>query len=429
MGSDVSQAEPAPTIGRSDATRVAVATGISAATSLLVQVLVTRLAASPDDATLFITFWSTLFVAFGLLSGISVETTRTVTSARALPDTAPRGPRVGVVGTVIGAALGVVAAAAAPWWGPAVFPRNGVALALLIALGTTGYALHSVLVGALAGAQRWQVYSALIGSDSMVRFGAVLAVAALGASVLGMAAGAAAAAFTWLLFCLVAHSARTSFGVRADVPARPLARRLIAASVANGASAVIAVGFPTLLSLTTPHDLYRAAAPFLVAISLTRAPLMIPLTAYQGVAVSHFVRHRDRGLRPLFPIARAVVGVGAVGAALAWLVGPRLLELVLGGPDYRVSGLVLAGLVLAAAGLALLTLTGAVCQALTRHGAFVTGWLVAVVVTVAVLLCPGSMEARSVAALALGPMAGIVTHLAALHRREPSTDAVETRTP
>lgn len=418
----MSEAAQAPTIGRSDATRVAVATAIAAATSLLVQVIATRWASTPDDATLFLTFWSSLFVGFGLLSGISVETTRTVTSARQNADR-HSGPRMLTVALVVGAGVGLVVAATAPWWGPAVFPRAGVPLALLCALGIAGYALHSVLVGALAGSSQWRVYSRLIGADSLVRLGAVLLVALVSGSLLGMAAGAVIAAFTWLVFCWWSRTARTAFAVRSDVPTRTLSRRMAAASVANGASAVIAVGFPTLLSLTTPHDAYVAAAPFLVAVTLTRAPLMIPLNAYQGVAVSHFVRHRDQGLRALFPIARVVVAVGVVGAALAWLLGPWLLELVLGGPEHRVDGPVLAGLTAAAAGLALLTLTGAVCQALTRHGAFVAGWLVAVAVTVVVLMLPGSMEARSVAALAAGPIAGIITHLVALRRPDRSPTA------
>lgn len=412
-----------PTISRADATRVAVASAVAAATSLVVQVLVARLAETPADATVFMTFWAALFVAFGLLSGFSVETTRTVTAARASGATVD-GPRVGWVAVAVGATLGTVVAATARWWGPAVFPRLAVPLALLIALGTAGYALHSVLVGSLAGRRSWRTYSALIAADSVVRLAAVAAAALLGTALVGMSAGAALATFTWLLFAVLSTDARTALAARADVPLVPLLRRLGAASVANGASALLAVGFPTLLSLTTAHSEYVAAAPLLLAISLTRAPLMIPLNAYQGVAVSHFVQNRHQGVRPLIPIARVLAAVGVAGAALAWLVGPWLLELIRGDPDFRVPGPVLAGLTLAAVGLALLTLTGAVCQALTHHGVFVAGWLVAVAVAVAVLLLPGSMNARSVAALALGPVAGMATHLLSLRRlaRRPAPD-------
>lgn len=415
---DAAPAGPAPTIGRADASRVAVATAVAAASSMLVVAGAPRLLGSVADTTLFLTFWSALFAFFGVLSGVSIETTRAVTAAAGAA--APPGPRVGLVGAAVGVGLGAAVAALAPIWGPLVFSRDATALALLVALGVTGYAVHQVVVGALAGARRWGTYSGLIAADSAVRLGLVAAVALTTGSLVGAAGGAAAAAFTWLALLAVSRPARVAATVRADVALVPYLRRLGAASVATGASAVLVVGFPTLLALTTADTEYRAAAPLLLAITLTRAPLMIPLNAYQGVAVTHFVQHRDRGLRAMLPIGRVVLGVGVLGAVAAWLVGPWLLELVGDGPEYHLSGLVLGGLTLGATGLALVTLTGAVCQALTLHGAFVGGWLAAVAVALGLLLLPLPLADRAVLALVAGPVVGIGVHLTALRRAAPA---------
>ncbi|WP_136519422.1 hypothetical protein [Cellulomonas telluris] len=416
----------APTIGRADATGVAIASAIAAGSSTLIVAGAPRVLGDTAETTVFLTFWSALFVCFGLLSGISLETTRAVTATTTHGAAgARRTASVGTVGACVGVLVGALVAAAAPLWGPAVFPRAALPFALLVALGVAGYAVHSVLVGALAGTQRWAVYSRLIAADSAVRLLLVAAVAVTTGSVVGAGAGAVAAAFTWAALLLLSPASRAAFSTRADVPLGAYLRRLGAASAATGASALLVVGFPTLLAVTTPTAEYALAAPLILALTLTRAPLMIPLNAYQGVAVAHVVRHRDRGLRALLPVARAVVAVGAVGAVAAWAVGPWLLALVGDSPDYRLGGAVLAGLTLGATGLALLTLTGAVCQALARHGAFLGGWAVAVGVALVVLVLPLPLESRAVVALVVAPLVGIGVHLLALRRPPGPADGVQ----
>jgi hypothetical protein len=411
----MSTTDAARTIGRADARRVAIGAGVAAACSTLVVLAVPLLSPSTADSTAFLTFWSTLFAGFGVLTGISIETTRAVTAVRGsgVPGT---GPRVGTAGVLFGVGFAAVLALGAPWWGPAVFHAHGTMPALLVALGCAGCAVHAATTGALAGAARWPVYSRLIGGESAVRLVLVLSTMLAGTVLAGWQLGAALAAFTAVIVLVVSPGARDAVAVRADVPTGAHLRRLLSAAVSSGSSAVLVIGFPTLMSLTTPQTAYRAAAPLLLALTLTRAPLMIPLNAFQGVAVSHFVQHRDRGPAALWPIARLLVPVGVLGAVAAWGAGPWLMSTIW-GPDYRVSGVTLGLLTLAATGLALLTLTGAVCQALARHGAFVGGWLTAVLLAVAALLLPADLETRTTAALLLGPVAGIVVHLIALRPR------------
>lgn len=417
----------APTFGRRDGLRIAAATLLSAGSGYLILALAARVLVPVHVNTLFVTFWSVLFACFGVLSGMSTETTRAVTArsqmahagesdASPSAGSAPTGPRVIVVGAGVGVAAGVLLAATSPAWAPRLFPEHTAWLAGLVCIAVAAYAAHSVVVGALAGRRTWRTYSRLIAADSLARLGlVVVATIALG-TLVGLATASALAAFTWAVYLVFSGSARDAAASRADSDLRTFLRRILAASLATGASALLVVGFPVLLSLTTSPAAYARAAPLLLAITLTRAPLMIPLNAYQGVAVTHFVQHRDRGLTALIPVARSVLIVGLAGSGLAWLVGPWLMRVVL-GPGYRMPGSVLAALTAAATFLALLTLTGALCQALTRHRAFVAGWVVAVLVAVLVLLLPMEIAPRAVLALSLGPLAGVLVHLGMLRRR------------
>jgi O-antigen/teichoic acid export membrane protein len=149
---------------------------------------------------------------------------------------------------------------------------------------------------------------------------------------------------------------------------------------------------------------------------------MVPLGTFQSVAIAHFVRHRDRGLGALRPIALAITGVAVVGALAAYVIGPWLMVLLF-GPDYHVAPWVLAGLTAAAAVLALLTLTGGMCVALNRHRVSSVGWVSAGALTLLVLLLPLDAEVRAVTSLLLGPLLGVSIHTVALSRRTTAPSA------
>ncbi len=81
---------------------------------------------------------------------------------------------------------------------------------------------------------------------------------------------------------------------------------------AAGASAILVMGFPVLLKATS-GDLGAAGGVVILAVTLTRAPLLVPLTAMQGNLIAHFVDQRTERLRALVGPAAVVAGVGAVG--------------------------------------------------------------------------------------------------------------------
>jgi O-antigen/teichoic acid export membrane protein len=174
------------------------------------------------------------------------------------------------------------------------------------------------------------------------------------------------------------------------------------------------MGFPVLLKLTS-GQLGAAGGVVILAVTLTRAPLLVPLTAMQGNLIAHFVDERTERLRALIAPATVVGGIGAIGVLTAGLVGPWLLRVGF-GPGYHAANALLAWLTAAAVAIALLTLTGAATVAAALHRAYALGWVSATVASTLLLLLPLPLQTRTVVALLCGPLVGIGVHLAALAR-------------
>lgn len=403
--------EQSSSITQRGAMNVGVASITAAASGLLVLFVATR-QLDPADNAVFLTFWSFLFAMFGLLGGIQNETTRAVRNAHIVPAAGGRPrPRALPSGLMVGAALAVVLAATSGIWAPALFEEHRAVVVAAVCGGVIVFAGHSALVGALSGSGLWSITALFVGTEAVTRLAAVLVVGMAAWGLVGFEVAAAAAAGVWLVLLPLLPAARTAAQARADVDAAAYIHRIAQSMVAAAATATIVVGFPVALRLTTETAVYEAAAPLLLAILLTRAPLLIPLTAYQGVAITHFLDNRDRGATILLRLGSLILGVAAVGAALAALIGPWLLSAVF-GPSYDVPGGVLAALMLAAGLLGVLTLTGSAVLALGDHAAYAAGWFIASMVTLSLLFLPLSLEVRAIVALATGPLVGIVAHTA-----------------
>ena len=85
------------------------------------------------------------------------------------------------------------------------------------------------------------------------------------------------------------------------------------------------------------------------AILLTRAPLLVPLTSFQSAIIVWFVERREQGLRALGIPFSAVIGVGVVGAAAAWIVADPIVRIIY-GDEFGLPGAVFAGLTEASVG-------------------------------------------------------------------------------
>jgi O-antigen/teichoic acid export membrane protein len=221
-----------------------------------------------------------------------------------------------------------------------------------------------------------------------------------------------AGAVAWLILLIASPATRAAAHLLTAGGTGTFLRGAAHSIAAAGASAILVMGFPVLLKATS-GDLGATGGVVILAVTLTRAPLLVPLTAMQGNLIAHFVDLRSERLRALVAPAAVVAGLGAVGVLAAGLFGPWLLRVAF-GEEYRAGGALLAWLTTAAIAIALLTLTGAATVAAALHRAYAAGWIGATVASMLLLLLPVGLETRTVIALLCGPIVGIAVHLAAL---------------
>ena len=402
---------------------VLAASAVSGVSGYVVLVVVARHLTPAENAS-FLVFWGALFGVFAVLIGIATETTRTVhatgradasTGSRVLPEVA-----------LLTGCLAVLLAVSGLVWAPRLLGPAWPGLLAALVVGSVLFASHCFMAGASAGRGDWSTYSLLVGAEATARLVLVAGAVLAGAVVGGLAWVVALACGTWLLLApLLPSRTRGTATLRGDAPRAGLRRRLVAACVASGASGLLLVGFPVLLRLTTPDDVFDGAAPLILAVSLSRAPLLVPLNAFQNMLVTRVASHGVAALRrPLV----LVVAAALVGAALAVPVGPAVLHVI--NPAYDVAGPVFGMLVLGAGAVGTLILTGAATIARDRHMVYVAGYVVATAASVLGLLLPLGLDARVVSSLLVGPLVGVGVHVAlGLRPRSPMLQHATEGTP
>lgn len=410
-----------------------------AAVSTLMVTMIAQRALNGSELTEFLLFWAALFTVTGIITGIQPEITRAVGTARtrAVADRAlanraasggavsaegsvPQGARVVTVTAALGAIGGVLVLVSSPLWAGQQIPHSAAVGVTVMAVGVFLYALQATMSGVTAGEDRWYLFAAVGGLESAGRLILMLAAALMIPSLAGLEVATVVPMGLWLILAFVTVSGRRLWVARADVPARRLTVNILWSFLSSAAAAVLMMGFPNVLKASGAAESEPVVLGTLIlAISITRSPIMIPLQAFQGVAVSAFLKQRHRPVAAFIKPAAAVVAVGAVGALAAYLVGPLLFRLIYppaagaeSAYEAAASGLSLGALVFASALLALMTLSGNMALAVNQHRIYLAGWVVAAAVTLSLaFLVPAPLVPRAIVALAVGPVCGFVVHM------------------
>ncbi|MDO5751458.1 hypothetical protein [Arthrobacter sp.] len=320
------------------------------------------------------------------------------------------------VSLLIGAAAALFLALSSPVWMPALIPGAPPLLWLGIALSVLLYSGHIGLAGATAGLERWGTYSSLAATEAIVRLLVMALAAFLGGSLFGLEFGALSGTLVWFYFAAFTSGGRNALRARADVGVLAYVVRCGLAMATAASTAVLITGFPAVIKVAaTPAD-FAVAAPLLLAVSLTRAPIMIPLQAFQGVVMTSLIHSQRPAVQVLVKPFAAILALGMVGGILAAVVGPYIMLIF--GPDYSVDGWLLGALTFAAAFLAILTLTGTAAMARGLHRLYLSGWVVATAASVAILFIPGPLDQTVVVSLFVGPIIGAVVHAVGVLRNE-----------
>jgi O-antigen/teichoic acid export membrane protein len=404
-------------VTRGSVARVGGATVVSALFGYAVLYLAAR-DLEPAGFSVFAVFWGAFGLLAGAANGLLQESTREVRQAQRVP--AADGPHLHPMRVAV--LVGVVAAATvlgtSPLWSGYVFVESRLLSVALLSAGIAGFCLHATLLGVLAGVNHWSQYGSLIVGDAAGRVAIATATFLIGWGLAGYLWATVAGSIAWLVLLLASPTTRAAARLLTPGTTGTFLRGASHSIAAAGASAVLIMGFPVLLKATS-QDLGAAGGVVILAVTLTRAPLLVPLTAMQGNLIAHFVDQRAARLRALLTPAAVVCGLGAVAVLVAGLAGPWLLQFAF-GPEYRAGGALLAWLTAAAIAIALLTLTGAATVAAALHRAYAAGWIGATLASALLLLLPVALETRTVVALMCGPLVGIAVHLGALCRVPPS---------
>ena len=394
------------------------ATVVSGATGYLVTGLVAA-GVSVSDYTSFAVFWSALFLIVGALGGVQHELARATspqgeTNRDANRDASPaaqdaRPFRFAVaVAAIVAAAL----AATSPLWAPILFPTVAIAGPAALIVGAVGYVLVAASCGVMYGIAAWKPLAVMIAVDGVVRLVVVSTVLLTGADVTALL-WAVSVPFLVTVVAVLPFVAYRLRRVHLDVGYRALSANTGRIVVASAATATLIAGFPVLLRASDPAAPESVIGPLILVLTLTRAPLVIPVMAMQSYLVVSFQANAATARRRAGGLVLAVLAAAGLLAVLLGVVGTALFS-TLFGSDYALDGLVIAGLVASSGFVAALAVTGPALLARSQHSAVTAGWLVAVGTLVVVLWMPVPVVDRALIALAVGPALGLIVHVVAL---------------
>lgn len=381
----------------------------------------------------FMVYWSLFFAMTGVLDGLMQETARAASTRHAQAEagalrTPSRTPRPFALTGYLALTIGALTLVTGPLWiGELVPNQTGWGLAL-IAAGLACYAFQATLCGLLSANHSWPSFAWLMAIDSGVRLALAAVAWAVGWQLLAYLFVTVIGAATWLLILAFSPAARAALNDRADVTTRPFVSRTVKAMVASGANAVMITGFSVLLRYTSGADVGPGAlAATITAITLTRAPILVPLQRFQPALIVHFTKHRERVLRAAALPTAAVGVVAAIGGIAAYFLAAPLMGLFFDAAVIS-SPATLGWLTLVSGATAILMISGSAALAADRHNLYTAGWLIAIFLSTAVLMLDFSPDTRAIWALAVGPSVGAAVQLGVLALAAQSTTQAPAQT-
>lgn len=373
----------------------------------------------PGEYAGFGVFWATFYFLVGAVAGIQQEIARA-----AHPVVAPdeRGHRIRLLWFAGIAAITVAAvtAASAVIWAEPVFGDQWTTALPPLVVGALAYVGFATLSGVLYGRMRWGLLAALIIVDPVLRLLTVAGALAFGSDEL----------LDWAIVVpipialavgLLVRAVRRQSPTRVDRPVHALLGNAARTVLGAAATAVLISALPLFVAAGAQGEDAADVGALIFNLTITRAPLVIPILAFQGWLIVHY---RDDHAHWATRFARLLGGIvlaGVVLAIVAWFAVPPAVGWLFGA-GYALPPWLTSGIVLTASLTAALCASGAVVIARGGHTAYLAGWVAAAGLVILGLFLPMDLGARLLIVLSVGPAVGLGIHLLSLARHARAAD-------
>lgn len=401
---------------------VLLATATAGLLGYVIQVAAPRVLADTTYVA-FSVMWSTIYLCVAAMSGVQQEIAR---ASRPSTDHAPsrtlRTFTLAAAGVILTISIGL-----GLWLSVATVPMAPIPLAVVLGIAFVGYLLNAVLSGVLYGLRLWRGVALVTALDAVLRALFLLTAFLFHADAIWLGLGIA---FPFGLSFIVGWSVlrrRVVGSFALDVRAPALSRNVLSTVGAAACGGVMISGLPLLLGATSATVPASELGALIMAVNLTRAPIVVPVVALQSYLISAVFRDsRDIAPRRLLAMLGLALGVMAALSGIAAAVGPWLITIISAG-SFTVAPPTIATVVFSAGLVALMCVTGPALVAKGGHVANMTGWGAAAGITVACLLLPLDFATRTLVALTVPAVVGLGIHVITLLRREstarPTSDA------
>ncbi|SJN30550.1 Possible membrane protein [Microbacterium esteraromaticum] len=389
------------------------ATAVAGILGYAVQVLAPALLVDRGTYIAFSVLWSAVYLCGSAMSGVQQEISRAVHPAlERIVDSPLRSFTwgAGIVAVLIGLLTGAGLALS-------VVPGDLMALSGAVGIALVGYLITTVLTGVLYGLALWRQVAALVILDATLRAAALTLAFAfqMPIEVLALVISfpfVLAPAAVWLIV-----RSRITGGHILDVSFMELVGNILRTVAAAACMGAMISGLPLLIGLTKGSSAEAVLGAVILAITLTRAPIVVPVIALQSFLISAIFRGRPHPAPRIVVrlLLLALVGI-VVLAGLASLIGPWIIQLVSAG-RFEVSPGMMAIIVLSGGLVAIMCISGPALIAARRHTANLIGWAVAAALTMLCLLFPLEILLKVSIAIVVPAIAGISVHLVSLLRR------------
>ena len=398
------------------------ATAIASVAGFLVLTVVPGLMGFADYRS-FALFWSAMYLIVASISGVQQEVTRATVVRLPEPSDTPNPVRrfAGIASLSVAA----VVIGTAPIWVDALFPEEGWSLVWPLAFACSSYVLVATLAGTLYGVRQWGALAFMISVDALLRVAAVLTLALFTRDSVVLAWAAAVPFLATIVLLWPAIRGAVVGRTTVDVTPSALTRNVAQSVVASTSSGVLVSGLPVVIGIASVGEDAATVASLFVAITLTRAPVIVVVMSLQSYLIVRFRDFPTSFRLTLISIVGIVTTIGVLAAAAAWLFAPTVFDFLYRG-EVTLPGWFYAVLVMSSAFVGVLSVTSSAALSRGNHVMYSGGWLCAAVSTVVCFALPLDLQSGTSTALLIGPLAGIMFHAAYLVLRRPR-GAAQTR--